>query len=215
MHVLLLLSTPLVFGAENAQLVQTNVNVQSNVDGSNNADKVPAETETATASIAVQQDVHAVQQQNVPQSQQPPQPNLVPPPQSQQQLTDAQNVQLLKEANAQYQYQINSRYEEKTRPVYGNDVGNTQYVGQFYPYGPVPGFPYYKENNQYQELGNGQRRAETNVLVNDASGMKAQYENQDQSSYIHQRSQSYSEYGKGEHSPDYNTYTYKRTYYWL
>lgn len=208
-HFLCLLSLPFVFGADNAQLVQTHVNVQQSNIEANNVDKSQPDPESATASIAVQQEVLAVNQ-DAPSS--PPQANGIPlPPQSQQPVPDSQTVQLLKEANAQYQYQINSRYEEKTRPVYGNEPVNSKYAVPVYPYGLLPGYPYYKENSQYQELGNGQRRADTTLLMND--GVKAQIENQDQSSYTHQRSQSYSEYGKGEMSPDYNTYAYKRTYY--
>lgn len=149
---------------------------------------------------------------NVATVSQSPQPQ---PPQSPVVLgaaLDPQTVQLLREANAQYQYQINSRYEEKTRPVYGESAG--RYDSQSYPYFFVARYPYYKENTQYQELGNGQRRTETNSLVNeDSNNVKAQLENQDQSSYTQRRSQSYLEYGKGEMSPDYNTYAYKRTYY--
>lgn len=188
-----------------AQLVQTNVNVQSNnVDSPVVVDNkpYPEQPESVTSQIALQQEVISVNQDaSVP----PP-----PPPSSQPnaQPIDPQNVQLLKEANAQYQYQINSRYEEKTRPIYGDAVvSNTQYQNQPYPYFPMSAYPYYKENTQYQELGNGQRRAET--IVND--NVRTQFENQD--AYSHQRSQSYSEYGKGEVSPDYNTYSYKRMYY--
>ena len=185
----------------------------------NNLEKSQPDLEspvTSSVAAAVQQEVVAVNQ-DVPVSQ--IKPNVAPlPPQSQpqQSIVDLNNVQLLKEANAQYQYQINSRYEEKTRPVYSNDIaGNYSPQSQpsNYPYttGPIPGYPFYRENSQYQELGNGQRRADTTVMLND--GVKTQYENQDQSSYTHQRSQSFSEYGKGEASPDYNTYAYKRTYY--
>lgn len=185
---------PLATATENAaQLVQTNVNVQNNVDSSVNAEQ----PESVTSQIAVQQEVLAVSQDA---SAVPPSPPSVPsnlPP------IDPQTVQLLKEANAQYQYQINSRYEEKTRPVYGE--AGQQY--NQYSHFPPPAYPYYKENTQYQELGNGQRRAET--VIND--NVRAQYENQD--AYTRQRSQSYSEYGKGEVSPDYNTYSYKRMYY--
>lgn len=215
---------PFTIGADNAQLVQTNVNVQNKVESNNNGDKaspVLVDADNDASSVAIQQDVLSVQQKEdvpppQPQPPQPQQPNVPqpPPPQSQQPTVNAQNVQLLKEANAQYQYQINSRYEEKTRPVYNGEpvaVNAQQYVGQTYPYAALPGYPYYKENNQYQELGNGQRRSESQVAVND--GVKSQYENQDQSTYTHQRSQSYSEYGKGESSPEYNTYTYKRMYY--
>lgn len=224
--------TPFAIAADNAQLVQTNVNVQNKVESSNNGDKpsaaVVADADGDASSVAIQQDVISVQQNEdvpppQPQPSQPQQPNGPPSPpppsplaaQSQQAAVNAQNVQLLKEANAQYQYQINSRYEEKTRPIYNGEpaaLQTQQYVGQTYPYAPVAGYPpYYKENNQYHELGNGQRRSETNVAVND--GLRSQYENQDQSTYTHQRSQSYSEYGKGESSPEYNTYTYKRMYY--
>lgn len=218
-----LILTPFVFGAENAQLVQTNLNVQNSVDATN-AEKLQPDVESATSSVNVQQEILSVNQdatqtqpiqpiissQSQPQLQSQPQPQPQPQSLSQQAILDARNIQLLKEANAQYQYQINSRYEEKTRPVYDNEPVNSHYVGP-YSYANFPPLPYYKENNQYQELGNGQRRAETNLLIND--GMKSQYENQDQSTYTHQRSQSFSEYGKGELSPDYNTYTYKRTYY--
>lgn len=225
--------TPFAIAADNAQLVQTNVNVQNKVESSNNGDKpsaaVVADADGDASSVAIQQDVISVQQNEdvpppQPQPSQPQQPNGPPSPppppsplaaQSQQAAVNAQNVQLLKEANAQYQYQINSRYEEKTRPIYNGEpaaLQTQQYVGQTYPYAPVAGYPpYYKENNQYHELGNGQRRSETNVAVNE--GLRSQYENQDQSTYTHQRSQSYSEYGKGESSPEYNTYTYKRMYY--
>lgn len=178
-----------------------------------------ADAEGDSSSVAIQQDVLTVQQPEDGQQSQPAQPSQanVPPSvgQASQPISNAANLQLLKEANSQYQYQINSRYEEKTRPVYGGAGGEppapvVQYLLQTYPYMPA-GYPYYKENNQYQELGNGQRRTETNVAHND--GVRSQYENQDQSSYTHQRSQSYSEYGKGESSPEYNTYTYKRMYY--
>lgn len=219
-HVLLLISIPFVLGADNTQLVQTNVNLQ-NVE-QNNLEKSQPDLESPTSSAvigaAVQQEVVAVNQDAVPASAQI-KPNVVASltPQSQPQpAVDPNNVQLLKEANAQYQYQINSRYEEKTRPVYSNDISsvNSQYPlppPNGYQYSSGPGYPVYNENSQYQELGNGQQRADTTIMFND--GVKTQYENQDHSSYVHQRSQSFSEYGKGEVSPDYNTYAYKRTYY--
>lgn len=228
---------------DNAQLSQSSVAgasvIQSNVENSVD-DKQPTDAESATSSSIVQQqqDTLAVQQDAAVASgpQQTPS-NVIPPqtpqqqqplPQSQQQLPsqsipayDAQNVQLLKEANSQYQYQINSRYEEKTRPIYGANAGGVSNLAYnapiVYTYNPsLQAYPYYKENaqyNQYQELGNGQRRAETSLFTNE-DGVQAQYENQDQSSYVHQRSQSYSEYGRGEQSPNHDTFAYKRVYHW-
>lgn len=215
---MLLISTPFVYGTENAQLVQTNVNLQSaeqsNLEKSHPDPESPAVPSSVAA--AVQQEVVAVNQDvpGVPQIKTNV-ASIQPQLQPQQSIVDLNNVQLLKEANAQYQYQINSRYEEKTRPVYSNDIAANSQQSQAggYPYsaGPISTYPFYRENSQYQELGNGQRRADTTIMLND--GVKTQYENQDQSSYTHQRSQSFSEYGKGEASPEYNTYAYKQTYY--
>ena len=213
-----------------------NVNVQNSVDSSsssvvNSVVEQQQQPESATSSqIAVQQEILQVSQDASVAPSLPSQP-----PSSPQSIAvvpvDPQSVQLLKEANAQYQYQINSRYEEKTRPIYGDVPQHQQYLNHqqqqqqqqqlyansqphqnnmyfgFAPSASSGAYPYYKENVQYQELGNGQRRAETVVSDN----VRTQYENQD--AYNHQRSQSYSEYGKGELSPDYNTYSYKRTYY--
>ncbi|XP_065214095.1 transcription factor SOX-9-like [Planococcus citri] len=203
--------------SSSAQLVQSNVNLQNSVDSSV-VSPVDQQPESVTSQIAVQQEILQVSQDApVPPSSPPSSPtqsNAQPVPVV---PIDPQNVQLLKEANAQYQYQINSRYEEKTRPIYGDvspqhqqQYSNQPYQSTMYiglPPSSAVAYPYYKENVQYQELGNGQRRAET--VVND--NVRAQYENQD--AYNHQRSQSYLEYGKGELSPDYNTYSYKRTYY--
>lgn len=204
------------------------MNVQQQNNKLNDVNESQPNLESSTVSIAVQHESLVVNQEAQPS---PPSPNEVPLLQSQPQkltLSDPQTVELLKEANAQYQYQINSRYEEKTRPIYGKEQAsryekkippiydrgaapNWQHVLPVYSYESLPGYPYYKENNQYQEQGNGLHRADTMTRIND--GVKAQIENKDQSSYTHQRSQSYLEYGKGEASPDYNTYAYKRTYY--
>jgi len=154
----------------------------------------------------------------------------VPVPQSgvQQWVTPEQQqevarIQYLKEANSQYQYQINSRYEEKTRPIYASD----RYQSNYYPTGDIssqysqyPQYPqyasvqtqppYHRQNSNYQEQGVGQRRDEG--LYSIGNNANTQYENSDQSEYSQKKTQAFTEYGKGEYFPEYNTYAYKRTY---